>query len=120
MRIATLLLSLAFAAPTVAQAEFTRIETLEDFKAQVVGRVITFSVGTTLIHADGTTEGSVTQPKVVDYTGTWTWEDGFYCRNLVIDGDETGVTCMQVEVDGQNLRLIRDRGEGRAYPAVME
>ncbi|MDU8928740.1 hypothetical protein RXV86_15215 [Alisedimentitalea sp. MJ-SS2] len=120
MRIKALLLSIALATPTAALAEFTRIETSEQFNDQVVGRVITFSVGTTLIHADGTTEGSLTKPQEVDYTGTWTWEDGFYCRNLVIDGDETGVICMQVEVDGNNLRLIRDKGEGRAYSATME
>lgn len=113
-------LSLSVALPTMASADYKRIRKAADFNAHVVGKKITFDGGWGIVHADGKTHGQVTRPKKNKYYGAWTWSRGYYCRNLVIGGTETGTNCQLVEVDGNKLRLTRDKGKGRVTEATMK
>ena len=98
--------------PTMSAADsFKRIRKAADFSNQVVGRNLVFEHGTAIIHKNGKTSGKLKRDG--KYYGSWVWQNGFYCRNLVIKGKETGTNCQKVEISGKQLRLTRDKGEGQ-------
>ncbi len=105
------------AAPTLAE-NFKRIKKAEDFNAMVVGKKLTWDDGTGIVNADGTTSGKTNS--VGKYYGNWVWQKGYYCRNLIIKGKETGTNCQKVEVDGANARFTRDKGKGRVTMISMK
>ena len=115
-----LVLGIAITLPSIASADYKRIREAADFNAQVVGKKITFDGGWGIVHADGKTNGLVTKPKKSKYYGSWVWKGGYYCRNLVIGGKETGTNCQKIEVDGNKLRMTRDKGKGRVTDATMK
>ncbi|MEN8896025.1 MAG: dihydrodipicolinate reductase [Yoonia sp.] len=48
-----------------------------------------------------------------DITGSWTWENGFFCRDILWGGDPIGYNCQLVELRGDNeLRFTSDQGAG--------
>ncbi len=48
-----------------------------------------------------------------DLTGTWSWQDGYFCREMDWSGYEIGYNCQLVEVRGSNrMRFTVDRGAG--------
>ena len=48
-----------------------------------------------------------------DVTGAWTWDGGYFCRDLFWGGDELGFNCQMVQVNGETVRFISDRGAGQ-------
>jgi hypothetical protein len=50
-----------------------------------------------------------------DITGTWSWQDGYFCRELDWSGKEIPLNCQLVEARGDHeMRFTVDRGEGRS------
>lgn len=47
-------------------------------------------------------------------TGTWSWEDGFFCRVMDWGGDEIPYNCQLVEQRGDLVRFTVDQGAGRS------
>mgnify|MGYP000314286629 CR=1 FL=1 len=48
-----------------------------------------------------------------DITGSWTLQDGYFCRDLQWGGDPLGYNCQLVEVEGDSkMRFTVDRGTG--------
>ncbi|WP_342077863.1 dihydrodipicolinate reductase [Yoonia sp. SS1-5] len=47
-----------------------------------------------------------------DITGTWDWQDGYFCREMSWGGDPIPYNCQLVEFDGANLRFTVDQGAG--------
>lgn len=48
-----------------------------------------------------------------DITGNWTWDNGFFCRDMAWGGDSIGFNCQLVEArNGNELRFISDQGAG--------
>jgi hypothetical protein len=45
-------------------------------------------------------------------TGRWTWQDGYFCRDLFWNGDDLGYNCQLVQENGDTLRFTSDRGAG--------
>jgi len=45
-------------------------------------------------------------------TGAWRWQDGYFCRDLYWGERDLGPNCQEVQVNGETLRFISDRGEG--------
>ncbi|WP_299722273.1 dihydrodipicolinate reductase [uncultured Tateyamaria sp.] len=48
-----------------------------------------------------------------DVEGTWSWQDGYFCRDLFWGGDALGYNCQEVQAsaDGQ-IKFTSDRGAG--------
>ena len=107
----------ALSLPALADS-FKRIKSEDDFRAMVVGRTITFDGGSSIINADGSTTGKLNDRG--DYYGAWQWSGGYYCRNLVIEGSETGTNCLKMEISGDTLRFTRDRGKGRVAIGTLQ
>lgn len=46
-------------------------------------------------------------------TGAWAWQGGYFCRDLSFGQEDLGHNCQLVQVRGQTVRFIADRGAGR-------
>lgn len=47
-----------------------------------------------------------------DVTGTWSWQDGFFCREMEWGGDPIPYNCQLVETNGRDMRFTTDQGAG--------
>ena len=48
-------------------------------------------------------------------TGSWTWQDGYFCREMNWSGMQIDYNCQLVEVEGaEKLRFTVDKGAGDA------
>lgn len=110
MALTVLTLTAVGSVPAVAD-NFKRIKTAQEFNTEIVGKKLAWDGGTAVVYADGKTKGRL--KKQGKYSGSWVFSKGFYCRNLVIDGKETGTNCQTVEVAGKKARFTRDQGKGR-------
>jgi hypothetical protein len=93
-----------------AQAEgFRVVESLDRFVNLVNGRELRrFGIRLTVTPA-GEIEGRAFGS---DVTGAWTWQDGYFCRDLFWGGDDLGYNCQMVQENGDTLRFTTDRGAG--------
>lgn len=99
-----------FALPAGAAA-YERISDRDTFIATVGGKDLRIALyGLTLNVLD---DGSI-QGRAVGYdiTGNWTWEDGYFCRNMDWSGYPIEYNCQLVEVNGDRIRFTVDRGAG--------
>ncbi len=44
--------------------------------------------------------------------GSWTWEQGYFCRDLFWGKRELGYNCQQVSLRGNKIRFTSDEGKG--------
>jgi hypothetical protein len=112
MRSATLVASLTLIASAAAANGFTPISDREEFLDLIEGRELRLgALGISLqIMPDGLIEGRAAG---WDVDGTWTWEDGFFCREMDWSGTEIPYNCQLVEIEGgDRIRFTVDRGEG--------
>lgn len=101
--------SMAFAAP-VAASDFERVQERDSFVSLVSGRNLT-RLGIRLqVSQDGAIKGRAFGK---DISGDWTWTEGYFCRDLMVEGDMLDEdNCQVVEVRGDTLRFTSDRGTG--------
>jgi len=98
---------LGTAAPAVA--DFTAITSRGQFEQLVDGRELRrFGIRVT-VSPQGQIVG---QAFGGDVTGYWTWQDGYFCRDLYYAGDSLGYNCQLVQRNGDTLRFTTNRGEG--------
>lgn len=61
---------------------------------------------------DGRIDGKALGWKI---TGTWTWKDGYFCREMDWEGMAIPYNCQLVEVrEGQEMRFTVDKGKGES------
>ncbi|MCP5038370.1 MAG: hypothetical protein GY945_12315 [Rhodobacteraceae bacterium] len=99
---------------TVAMADetgFTRIVDESGFIGTVTDREITSRLGTLIIGSDGKVTGSVPIGKV---TGSWNWDEGYWCRTVKIGFLKQSEDCQSVEVSPTEVRFAAEKGTGKA------
>lgn len=97
--------------PTATLADYVRITDKGEFLGVVTqGELTRLGISVT-VTPDGEIEGSAFGYPV---TGSWTWDGGFFCRDLAWGGDDLGYNCQAVARDGRSVRFISDKGEGDA------
>ncbi|UWQ99148.1 dihydrodipicolinate reductase [Rhodobacteraceae bacterium S2214] len=47
-----------------------------------------------------------------EITGTWSWQNGYFCREMNWGGDVIPYNCQLVEFNGQEMRFTTDQGAG--------
>lgn len=100
------------AAPTVTAPDQGRIVTEDAFRAAIVGKPIRLGEGAVFtINADNTITGEVNGQAA---TGTWAFEDGFWCRRIVL-GDIFTEDCQLWVVEGDRLIITRAKGTGESF-----
>jgi hypothetical protein len=108
-----LILSLFTVGPALAQ-EFVPVSDEASFLTLMEGRELRLGVVALAlsVNPDGTITGSAAG---FDVTGTWAWQDGFFCRQMDWGGTEIPYNCQLVEVKGDNVvRFTVDQGAGDA------
>jgi hypothetical protein len=109
-----ILLSLCLAsaaAPAVADG-YAPVKDLETFVELVEGKELrNFFYGVRInVLAEGRIEGSAIGWDIV---GSWTWQDGYFCRELFWGGDPIPYNCQLVEARGNDrIRFTVDQGAG--------
>jgi hypothetical protein len=108
-----LVLSGLIAAPALA-ADFTKISERAEFLALIEGhqlRLSTWDV-TLNVQPDGQIVGNMLG---WDVTGSWKWQDGYFCRQMDWSGYEIEYNCQLVEANGtKSLRFTVDQGAGKS------
>lgn len=100
----------AFCALAVpASAEFQKIQTLEQFQSIVTGKTLSRPLVRLNVSAQGAISGKGMR---WDVTGNWSWQNGYFCRDLFWGGSDLGYNCQEVQVNGRKVRFTSDRGAG--------
>ena len=98
------------AAPVAAQ-DFVPVTDRGTFLQLVDGRELhlgRFGVNIR-VRADGLIEGSAVG---WDLTGTWSWQDGYFCRDMDWSGTPIPYNCQLVEAAADQVRFTVDQGAG--------
>ena len=107
--IALVVSAIAFTVPQMAAAELKRVESRSEFVSLVQGKTLSRPLVRLSVGPDGTIAG---RGASWDVTGSWSWENGFFCRDLNWGGDELGYNCQEVRANGSQVRFTSDRGAG--------
>ena len=86
------------------------IRTLQAFEENVVDRPFAGRGWTTVIQSDETLTGI--REDGSQLSGSWDFKDGYFCRELIIDGKSMGWDCQIVSVSGNEVTFARQRGKG--------
>lgn len=92
-----------------AAAEFTKVESSQDFLALVAGK----ELRRPFVNIEVTETGEISGMGAAwPVTGSWTWEEGFFCRDLFWGGDPLGYNCQEVKTSDGRIRFTSDKGFG--------
>ena len=92
--------------------DYAKIDDLNRFLSLVEGRELRLPLyGVRLrLAPDGTISGSALGWEI---TGSWRWEDGYFCREMDWSGTPIPMNCQLVEARGDSeVRFTVDRGAG--------
>jgi len=105
-----LIFAVLIAAPVTASA-YERITDRSAFMTAVGGKDLRIALyGLTLNLLDN---GSISgRAAGYDITGSWAWEDGYFCRDMDWSGYPIEYNCQLVELNGDRIRFTVDRGAG--------
>ncbi|SFD72872.1 dihydrodipicolinate reductase [Roseivivax sediminis] len=92
-------------------AEPAKVDGRGEFLDLVQGRTLSRPLVSLQVGADGSITGSGAG---WDVTGSWTWQDGYFCRDINWGGDDLGYNCQLVTVDDGRITFVEDRGAGRS------
>ena len=90
---------------------YTKVDTQKEFLTLIEGRTLSIWYYTLRIDvwADGQIEGRALGSPI---TGTWFWEDGYFCREMRWGDTEIPFNCQLVEHQNVRMRFTTDRGAG--------
>ncbi len=98
----------ALASPVLAD-NGRRISDRTEFVSLVAGKALTH-IGVNLrVSGTGAITGRAFGKQV---TGSWDWQNGFFCRTLNWGDERSERNCQLVELEGARLRFTSDRGAG--------
>lgn len=119
VRFAVPLLASALSAglATAAQAEFEPIRDKNNFTSVISGKALTRLGIRLTVSPAGEIDGRAFGQPV---SGDWSWQNGYFCRDLFWGDTALGYNCQQVERSGNALRFTSDRGAGRSADLYLE
>ena len=93
-----------------ALAELVKVDNQSRFVQLVNGKTLTRPFVKLNVTPDGRIAGRGAR---WDVEGTWSWQDGYFCRDLFWGGDPLGYNCQEVQAtaDGR-IKFTSDRGAG--------
>lgn len=109
MRLSWLVLACALVAPTAALAEFAKVDEKATFMSAIDGKVLRRMGIRLTLSKNGEIEGRAFGR---DVTGEWTWNGGYFCRDLTWGKRELEYNCQWVGLKSSRIRFQSDRGDG--------
>lgn len=101
--------AIAATTPESASAEYKRIDRKSDFLGLVTGRTLSRPLVKLQVLPDGKIAGRGVR---WDVSGSWSWRNGYFCRDLNWGGDDLGYNCQEVRARGNSIRFTSDEGAG--------
>jgi hypothetical protein len=108
MRLTYFALFLTLATPAVAE-DFVRVSDRGAFVKLVSGKSLTSLAVSLNVSPSGSISGRAFGRTV---TGSWTWNDGFFCRTLKAGDSVFPRNCQLVQRKANRVRFIADKGAG--------
>ncbi|MEM9350224.1 MAG: dihydrodipicolinate reductase [Pseudomonadota bacterium] len=107
-KLAVFMVAVSAAMPAFAM---DKVSSRDAFLEKLAGRDLTIRLyGLSLeVTEDGRIGGRAVGRPV---TGAWSWEDGYFCREMLWGQREIPYNCQLVQADGDIMRFTTDRGEG--------
>ena len=105
-------LAIAFAtvfAAAPAFADFAKVDQRDDFVRLISGKQLTLPLVNLEVDPNVKITGKGARWAV---NGTWSWQDGYFCRDINWGGSDLGYNCQAVEVKEGRVRFISDKGTG--------
>ena len=99
----------AVLAASSAWADFAKIDDQSKFVSLVTGKTLTRPFVTLQVSPDGRIAGKGAAWAV---NGTWSWQAGYFCRDINWGGDDLGYNCQEVQATGNRIRFTSDKGTG--------
>lgn len=91
-----------------ATPNYQPISTQDEYMSSVVGRSVRLGGSSAVTtYPDGTMKGTADGKDVV---GTWTWEDGRFCREGTVGSNDMKRDCQKLEIADNRLRVTRGDG----------
>ena len=81
-----------------ASAELRKVDSQQEFVSLVQGKTLTRPLIKLQVMPDGRISGSGSR---WDVEGTWSWQNGFFCRDLFWGGDALGYNCQEERTNGE-------------------
>ncbi len=110
-------IALSISAVTVGAAvyaqDFKPIKTEAEFQKLVVGKRMYLDENYVTVKKNGSVEGKFGGKQL---KGAWEWRDEYWCRTLTTHSKNTD--CQTWSVSGNQFRVARDRGKGKAFTYV--
>lgn len=94
-----------------ALADFAKIDDENQFVEVVNGKTLTRPLVTLEVDPAGGISGMGMRWAV---TGQWSWQNGYFCRDLDWGGTDLGYNCQEVRVNDDRIRFTSDRGNGQS------
>jgi hypothetical protein len=94
---------------TTAQADLSKVQDRSQFVELVSGKTLTRPLIKLEVRPDGKITGKGARWAV---TGSWTWRDGYFCRDLFWGGDALGYNCQEVRFENGRVKFTSDKGSG--------
>lgn len=96
---------------TPALADYQKITEKDEFLNALDGRALNIGLFNLVINVQP--DGQITGTAVGwDITGTWSWQDGLFCREMDWSGMLIDYDCQLVEIDGDQMRFTSEAGAG--------
>ena len=93
-----------------AWAELRRVDSQQQFVQLVRGKTLTRPLIKLTVTPDGRIAGRGAK---WDVEGSWSWQNGYFCRDLFWGGDALGYNCQEVQAtDDGRIKFTSDRGTG--------
>lgn len=92
-----------------AMAEPSRIVDKAEFVKTVQGKTLSRPLIKLFVTEDGNITGSGASLPV---SGSWKWQDGYFCRDMRWGKRDLGYNCQEVKADSKIIRFTSDRGAG--------
>lgn len=100
--------SVVFVSAVMAQAKDIKKES--QFLEAVADKELVGTNAKLTIGSDGKISGQ--QSNGTKFAGAWVWNKRFWCRTLVVGGNQVPQDCQKVTVDGNQVTFIRNKGKG--------
>ena len=100
----------AFSFSSSAAIAFEKVNSKSEFMQIVNGKDLRLTGIRINLTADGAIVGRAFGTPV---TGSWNWQDSYFCRTLYWGTRDLGQNCQEVSINGDRIRFQSDRGAGR-------
>lgn len=103
---------IGLALPKVADAQqFRPVTDRGEFLQLIAGKSLTIRLYNLALNV--TPDGSISGGALGwDINGNWSWQNGYFCRELSWGDDPIPYNCQLVEVAGNQMRFTTDQGSG--------